>query len=717
MVTMPDRPLGPVRRIPPLPPFASGAEILADELVLLDPPSSVSVTDAAERGIRVPVAGVWEAFDRKVAPYMVEPSDISQSRKFTAGIFVGPSQSGKSQMLLNTALHAPLHNPGPVQVIHMTKRDADAWVEEKLDPAIQNSPLVLERLGRAASDNTFSRKRFRGMRLTIGYPTATQLSSRTQRMVLLSDYDHMPATLGHKDRPEGTPFGMARRRVLTYMSQGFVLAESSPAYPQADASWKPDPTAPHMLPPATGGIVTLYNEGTRGRWYWACPDCGDDFEPTFARLRYDETLEPGAAGASAEMECPSCGSLIAHRRKIELNRAALNGRGGWLHEASDGSLCRIDDPRLRETSVASYALNGAAAAFSNWRDMVAAYETARRAAEAMGDETGLAEVTYTQIGLPYCPRRLIDGSEIDVQFLRDHASGGERGVCPAWTRFVTVTVDVQQTRFPVLVTAWGADGERAVIDRFELAKPPPDAPRAADRALDPARYVEDWQVLVPLADRVWPVAGAGYGLRALAVAVDFQGAPGVSDRAEQFWRSRRTAGDGRRWFLSRGWGGRKVRGRVWYAAPEQASKGKKARSIRLLNMAVDALKDSVDAALRRTEDGAGRLHLPAWLAEDQLAEFAAEVRGKAGWEKRPGVLRNEGFDLAVQALALAEHFGARRIDWTQPPAWARLGPDNSFAVRIDTEPSGEAPADAPVAPSQPAPRRPRVTRIGYLGGP
>lgn len=701
---------GGILNIAPLPPFVTADDILADELPLLDPPSRISVTDAAEQAVRVQVAGVWQSFDRSVVPYTVEPADITQSRRFTAVCFVGPSQSGKSEMLKTVALHAPLHEPSPVQVIHMTKTDADAWVEEKLDPTIQNSPMIADLLGKGRDDSTFSRKRFRGMRLTIGYPTASQLSSRTQRMVLLTDYDHMPEQLGAKDRPEGTPFGLARRRVLTFMSRGCVLVESTPAFPVTDPTWHVSQAAPHEMPPVSGGIVRIYNEGTRGRWYWACPDCSGLFEPRIDRLVYDGALGPGAAGEAAEMGCPHCGALIGHRHKVEMNRRALAGHGGWLHEGRDGGLVGIGDPGIRATSIASYALNGAAATFASWSEIVTALEEAKRAAETMGDDTALGQVHYTQIGVPHLPRAMSQDGELGLQFLKDHAGEGfEVGICPTWTRFVTVSVDVQKGRFPVLVMAWGPHGERVAVERFDLATVPEDAPGAGRRALDPARYIEDWAVLEELGRRSWPVDGAGHALRALALAVDFQGEPGVSDRAEAFWRARRKAGDAGRWFVSRGWGGVKLASRVWYEAPARGSKGKKARSIKLLNMATDRLKDSVVSALQRVEDGAGRQHVPAWMSGDHMQELAAEHRTKSGWEKKPGMARNESLDLSVQALALAEHKGAHRIDWSAPPSWAVGGLENDHAVPL----AGNADAPAADAPAeQAAPSRPRT--IKYL---
>ncbi|ODM42841.1 phage terminase large subunit family protein [Cereibacter johrii] len=719
MVEMLDRGIGRLTRIPPLPPFTAPEEILADALPLLDPPSRVTVTEAAERHMRVPVQGNWVPFDRAVTPYTVEPADMTQSRRFKAVVFLGPSQSGKSQMMQSVSAHAVTCAPGPVQVIHMTKTDADAWVEEKLDPTILNSPALRERLGTGRDDSTFSRKRFKGMRLTIGYPVPTQLSSRSQRLVMLTDYDHMPQKLGPKDSPEGSPFGMALQRIRTFMSRGCVLAESSPAFPvDPNADWAPHAGHPHMLPPATAGLVPIYNEGTRGRWYWECPDCGDLFEPRFDRLHYDADLDPGAAGEQAMMECPHCGTLIAHRHKVGLNRAALEGRGGWLHEGrhidANGrrALVRIDDPDIRRTPIASYSLNGAAAAFASWEELVQRYETERRRFEALGDDTDFARVHYTDIGVPYRRPEAEEEGALTAAQIREHMRSQERRVAPAWTRFVTVSIDVQGNRFEVLVMAWGAQGERMPIDRFAVAQPPDHAPRAKGddgryRALDPGRYVEDADALLDLPERLYPVEGASWSLKPCALVIDFNGPAGWSDNAEKFWRARRRDGQGGLWWLSIGRGGFQQRDRVWHEAPERGSKGRRARGIKLLNMATDRMKESVLAAVGRFEGGQGAQHVPSWLEAEHLDELLAERRGPKGYEKRQGAARNETLDLSVQALAVAEFKGLNRIDWQAPPAWAEAGPANPFAVAVSA-----AAAEAAPAPR----RRARTSRSRYMEG-
>lgn len=709
MVTMADQGLGGLARIPPLPPFITPEELLADALPLLDPPSRITVTDAAERFLRVPVQGNWLPMDRQIAPYMVEPQDTTQSRRFRWCCFVGPSQSGKSQMLLSVAAHAVMCAPSPMHVVHMTKTDADAWVEEKLDPALMNSPALRERLGAARDDSTFSRKRFRGMRLTIGYPVANQLSSRTLRLVLLTDYDHMPQKLGPKDSPEGSPFGMALLRIRQYMSRGCVVVESTPAFPVDDkAAWETSPAHPHMMPPATGGIVNIYNEGTRGRWHWECPDCGDLYEPRFDRLLIDTALEPGEAGEKAVMCCPHCGGLIAHRHKVELNRRALAGRGGWLHESrvvderGIRRLCLIGDDEIRHTPGASWALNGVAAAFAPWHEIVQRYESARRRFEDSGDDTDLAKVIYTDIGQSYRRDAGDDDATAAAQVLRDSAADLPAMTVPGWTRFIVLSADVQGSWFAVAATAFGLDGRRMLVDRFDLREPPATAPKARDaegrpRAIDPGRYGEDAALLPPLLDRDYAVDGQPWRLRPCALVVDFNGPAGWSDNAEKLWRAARRAGQSGQVFLSIGRGGFKHSDRVWLTTPERGSKGKKARSIKLLNMAVDRLKDSVLAAVGRGEDGPGAMTVARHVDRERVEELLSERRGKDGYEKRPGVVRNETLDLSVQALAVAEHKGLLRLNPEAPPDWAQLSADNPFALW--TGRAAPPPADPePVAP-------------------
>ncbi|WP_198670810.1 phage terminase large subunit family protein, partial [Oceanicella sp. SM1341] len=106
------RTLQEIIRLPPLPPLAEPRAELARALPALTPPERITVTEAAAKYMRIQVAGQWQDYDPRVAPYMVEPQDLTTSRRFRRLVFVGPSQSGKSQMLMACAAHAICCDPG-----------------------------------------------------------------------------------------------------------------------------------------------------------------------------------------------------------------------------------------------------------------------------------------------------------------------------------------------------------------------------------------------------------------------------------------------------------------------------------------------------------------------------------------------------------------------------------------------------------------------------
>lgn len=76
------------------------------------------------------------------------------------------------------------------------------------------------------------------------------------------------------------------------------------------------------------------------------------------------------------MQCPHCGSLTRHRHKVEMNRRALAGHGGWLHEVERSrSRDRAADPcwhwRCPAAEHGCRELQSglvAAAAFASWED-------------------------------------------------------------------------------------------------------------------------------------------------------------------------------------------------------------------------------------------------------------------------------------------------------------------------------------------------------------
>lgn len=671
-----------------LPGFRPVSDAILAALPALAPPARIAVSEAVTRR-KINAGGHWTNWDNSVAPYMVEPMDATQSRRFESVVFVGPARSSKTEgLIINPWVHSVLAAPRMVSIFYMGQGPAREFSIQNLGPIIRNSPELLERL----RINNVHEKTFRGGgRLTIDWPVSTKLSGRSIPLVLMADYD-VPA---YQDvEGEGPAFALGRKRHTDSGSRGMNVAESSPRFPILDEAWQAN--TPHEAPPCEG-ILGLYNTGTRARLYWTCPQCDGEFEPTFSRLEFPAEGTPAERGAAAYMKCLHSGCVIEPHQKAELNRTAR-----WLHEGRDGELVPLGD-QVRQSMVVSYWLHGPAAALSTWAQIVTRYLEGVEEFERTGDEKPLKAATNLDLGLPYRPRAMSQGATVTEAGLREAATDHAWQVVPAETLFLLAAVDVQSGRFVVQIMAHLGDGERVLIDRFDIFTPPKTAPRPAKRRIDPAKIGEDWRALLDLADLSYPVANADHRLRLLSIVVDAGGEPGVTPNAYAFYRQARKSHP-RRFHLVRGWHGKDVK-RAEVKAPETSHQGRKkaARDILLIRAGTDRLKDEIAAALIRTDQGSRVIHIPRGAPTEVFAEFSAERRGAKGWEKRPGVKRNEALDLAVYDLALAIVLGAEKLDLSRPPAWAIRGPGNSFAV-LDVE-TGQA-LEAHIKTPAPKARRP-----------
>jgi phage terminase large subunit GpA-like protein len=688
----------------PLPPFFDPRALLPKLAESFRPTERISVTDAAEKYMKVYVDGGWKEFSRDVTPYMVEPSDAMTSRLYKTTCFAGPSQSGKTLMLLAGCAYVIRCDPGRVALFQMTRDAAKDFEVNKFSPMIRNSPELASRKGTGRGSDTIYEKRFLGgTQLTLNWPTIAQLSSASIRNLLMTDFDHMPDSVDG----EGDPHTLARARIRSFRSRGMVAIESSPGAPITDETWRAK--GPHDCPPVKYGVLSIYPHGTRGRWHWPCPHCGDDFEPHFDRLHYPESADPAEAGEAAQMMCPHCGALFSHELKRELNNA-----GYWLHEAKDGRSVRFDDPDIRQTDVASWWLNGAAAAFSTWAELVADMMNAKAALKTTGDEQKLISVMNTGLGQPYRPINTGDETELTVEFLRDKAglTDQPRGVAPKWARYVVIQADTQQTRWDVMAVAFGEGGRHQIIDRFDIATPPETAEDHDRRTVRPFERAEDWDALTVLENKLYPVEGTKFGLLPFRIGVDMQGGLNTTANAYAFYRGRRKAGAVRRWYLTRGSGGRHT-DRVWLKAPESKSntaagkRRKVAKDIEILNVATDRLKDATVASLLLADDVQNMCWIGNWQSDAHLVEFTAERKSlKGNWEKKPGMVRNESLDLLSGCRAIHIHERGEKINWSSPQDWAQELETNFYSRNV-TAPDGSGEDAAPENAAKPKARKRR----------
>jgi phage terminase large subunit GpA-like protein len=215
------------------------------------------------------------AWDPELAPMMLEPLDQFANREYQGIVFVGSARTSKTMSLvLGGITYITTCAPGDILVTLMSQDSARDFSKMDLDRMLRHSPAVGEQLSpRASDDNVYDKFLRSGTVIKIGWPAITQLSQKTIRYVLLTDYDR-PKNRDNVDG-EGPLWELGFKRVETFMSRGKCMAESSPEAEYLDPTWKP--ATQHEAPPC-GGILELYNRGTRARWYWPCPSCGDPFE-------------------------------------------------------------------------------------------------------------------------------------------------------------------------------------------------------------------------------------------------------------------------------------------------------------------------------------------------------------------------------------------------------------------------------------------------------
>lgn len=579
------------------------------------------------------------------APYLREILDVMGDEVHPDVVFNKPAQVGFTEALNQFVGFCMKEDPSVLLVIRPDIYDAKAWMKEKIDPMIAESPtlqgLIRSEGGRRTSDDTMQRKVFPGGALiAVGANSGNTLRGRAARRVLGDERSGW--TLDAKS--QGDPWDLAGERTTTFWNakriQGSTPGESE--------------TCP---------ITKALADSDLRRYVVPCPACGHeepftwrspgaDGQPVY-RLVFDRAPDGAAIPGTARYLCTACGVLIPETEKARMVR-----RGRWVATQPGRAVVGFD-------------LNGLISPWRTWDKIASLW------VDAQGDHAKLKVFVTHVLAEPWKPEA---GERIDVHALMARATEPERA--PATAALCTGFVDVQADRLETLVVSWSA-GEVAHVLRWEQHNG------------DPTRD-EVWE-------EAWAALRADHGAPLAAVGVDTGYL--TADAWKQIDRWNRSRAGARIKVL--GTKGMAGRGRPIIQRPGAAKTRSERRpwligvdtvkdlvALRLRNeggVGAFHFAESLDAAFFDQ------------LTSEELKLATVQGRPQKVWRLVKGK-RNEGLDLTVGCLAVLYALGARVVAQLRPAFPQPAAAGNSPPA---PEPRPEAPSvqlPAPV-PRPAAPRR------------
>lgn len=641
----------------------------------LAPDPDLKVSEWADRHRKLSSRGSAEPGDYRTSrtPYLKEimdslgPEEPARKIVFQKGAQVGATEAGNNWV--GFCIHQA---PGPFMLVQPTLDMSKRNTTQKLDPMIEDSPVLRERIqpGRSRdSGNTQTGKKFRGGFLALtGANSATGLRSFSARYVFLDEVD---AYVGDLDG-EGDPVNLAWARMNSFGHRKKMLLASTPTIK------------------GMSRIEREFEASDQRRYHVPCPECG-----VLQWLKFEQLKWQKGRPKTVYYECedPNCKHAILEFHKTEMMDPASGAC--WIPTATEEAQAKATEDGVIGFHISAlYSPVG----WLSWADIAQQWE------EAQGKDGELKTFKNTVLGECWQER----GEAPDWQRLYDRRDQRQRrGYVPLGGLVLTAGADVQRDRIEVSVYAWGRNLRSWLVDHVVIDGDP--------------QQEAVWEKLSAFLNVTWP-SRAGPRMAVARLAID--SGDGVTTNRVYQWA--RKSGRGQVIAIK---GDKKfdkltpVNGPTFVEVTEGGRKLR--RGVQLWTISVSVFKSETYRWLRQVmptdeelAEGvlapAGYIGLPAETTAEFLKQLTAEQlvtkrnkRGYASLEWQQMRERNEALDCRVYARAAAWLMGIDRWD---DKRWAEF--EDQIA---DAAPEGPAVGQTSPRPP-PAPGGQSSRAPGILGG-
>jgi len=283
------------------------------------PPPTLTVSEWADQYGVLSAESSAEPGPWRTYPYQKAMMDAFCAPEVERVVTLKSARIGWTKILGHVIGYHIHLDPCSMLIVQPTIDDAEGWSKEELTTAIEDTPVLLERVGdqkSRATGNTINKKHYPGGILhVIGANSPRGFRRITVRLTLFDEVDGYPPTAG----TEGDQIKLGEKRTETFWNRKIGIG-STPT--EKDFS----------------RIEKAFERSSKGHFMLRCPECGGEHirlfrqpeDPIVIRERKIPVShlhwEDGKPETAAWV-CPDCGSLIDHSNHRRMMQA-----GYWLGE-------------------------------------------------------------------------------------------------------------------------------------------------------------------------------------------------------------------------------------------------------------------------------------------------------------------------------------------------------------------------------------------------